>query len=199
MNIRAIALAATFLCTVGCNSDNSYSSADDSDSTDQSVEVADLEQVDSGPTDSETEMGTDSDAMEVHQYGGALAADPLLSETTGYGDSLAGDAAAAASEHLPSNCVGSSSLRTCTDASGNTYTTQRIGDFSYTDGSNAETGSSWSQSTQRIGDTSFTTGYDADGNSWNSTTQRIGDTTFQHGTNSDGESFSSTCNEYGCY
>jgi hypothetical protein len=120
-------------------------------------------------------------------------------QSDAYGADSASQALEGNSGSDPVNCFGSSSLRTCTDAAGNTYITQRIGDSSFTNGSNAETGSFWSQSTQHIGDTSFTTGNDADGNAWNSTTQRIGDTTFQFGTDSEGESFSSTCNEFGCF
>lgn len=97
-----------------------------------------------------------------------------------------------------SSCFGSSSYQNCTDATGNTYSTLRIGNSSFTDGYNSQTGSTWNQSTQRIGDTSFTTGTDSEGNVWNSTSQTIGDTTFQSGTDSEGNSFSRVCNEYGC-
>ena len=52
-------------------------------------------------------------------------------------------------------CYGSSSYRTCTTSDGSTYTTQRIGNSSYTNGYNSQTGSSWNQSTQRIGNSSW--------------------------------------------
>jgi len=128
----------------------------------------------------------------------------------------------AVSGHAYAGCVGTSTYKTCTDSTGNTYTTQRIGNSSYTSGYNAQTGSSWNQSSQRIGNSSYTTGRDASGNSWNSTTQRIGNSTHQYGTDSNGNSFSGqsqkigtsthysgrdsqgnsyskTCNAYGCY
>ncbi|MGX5674000.1 hypothetical protein [Thermomonas fusca] len=119
-------------------------------------------------------------------------------------------------------CYGSSTYRTCTDAKGNTYSTQKIGNSTYTNGYNSQTGSSWNQSTQRIGNSSYTTGSDAQGNSWNANTQRIGNTTYQSGRDSNGNSFSGqvrkngssttysgydsngnsyqkTCTAYGCY
>jgi len=119
-------------------------------------------------------------------------------------------------------CYGSSSYRTCTTSDGSTYTTQRIGNSSYTNGYNSQTGLSWNQSTQRIGNSSYTTGTDANGNSWNSNSQRIGNTTYQSGydsngnsyngqvrkignstnysgTDSNGNYYNKTCNQYGCY
>lgn len=127
------------------------------------------------------------------------AEDSNTADVDAYVSSYFDQATSHSSDNASNGCYGTSSYRTCTDKSGNTYTTQRIGDSSFTDGSNPVTGSNWSQSTQHIGDSSFTTGYDADGNSWNSTTQTIGDTTFQNGTDSEGNSFSRTCTEYGCY
>ena len=104
-------------------------------------------------------------------------------------------------EPMPPGCFGSSSFRTCSDSSGNSYTTQRMGDMSITSGHNSRTGSTWDQTTHRIGDNmSITNGTDADGNSWNATTHKIGDDMYiQNGTDSDGNSFSSTCTSAGCY
>lgn len=96
-------------------------------------------------------------------------------------------------------CIGSGSLKTCYDDSGNTYTVQKFGNSTYVNGSNSQTGSTWSQESNRIGNSTYTTGRDADGNSWNSTATRVGNNTFINGTDSDGNAFSQTCNEYGCY
>ncbi|AMO36653.1 hypothetical protein [Thauera humireducens] len=97
---------------------------------------------------------------------------------------LVGPAAAA--------CVGSGSLRTCMDDSGNTYTVQRLGNTTYVDGSNPN-GSRWSQESTTIGNTTFHNGTAADGGSWNGTTTRIGNTVINSGTDSDGNPYSSSC------
>jgi hypothetical protein len=93
---------------------------------------------------------------------------------------------------VAANCFGTATLKTCTDDSGNTYTVQRLGNTTFVDGYNAQTGSQWSQNTQRVGNISYTTGNDADGNSWSQTTQRLGNTTYQYGYDSDGNSFNGT-------
>ena len=98
-----------------------------------------------------------------------------------------------------SACLGSGSLRTCTDDSGNSYTINKLGNSTYVQGSNAQTGSTWSQETHRSGSTSNTYGRDSDGNSWNSNTYRSGSSTNTYGTDSNGRSFQRTCNQYGCY
>ena len=87
-------------------------------------------------------------------------------------------------------CVGTGSFRTCTDASGNTYTTNQIGNTSYTTGRSMSTGSTWSQNSTTVGGTTFTNGVDADGNTWRATTNRVGGSTFTSGTDSDGNYFS---------
>lgn len=97
------------------------------------------------------------------------------------------------------DCIGSGSLKTCYDDSGNTYTVQKFGDTTYVNGQNSRTGSTWSQQSQKLGDSTYTTGQDADGNSWNSTATKVRNSTFINGTDSDGNSFSQTCNEYGYY
>lgn len=97
------------------------------------------------------------------------------------------------------DCIGSGSLKTCYDDSGNTYTVQKFGDTTYVNGQNSRTGSTWSQQSQKLGNSTYTTGQDADGNSWNSTATKMGNSTIINGTDSDGDSFTTTCNEYGCY
>lgn len=41
------------------------------------------------------------------------------------------------------SCFGSGSIKTCSDSSGNSYTVQQIGNTTYTNGFNSNTGSSW--------------------------------------------------------
>ena len=96
-------------------------------------------------------------------------------------------------------CIGSGSLKTCYDDSGNTYTVQKFGNSTYVDGQNARTGSTWSQHSQKLGNSTYTTGRDTDGNSWDSTATKMGSSTVINGTDSEGDSFSVICNEYGCY
>lgn len=96
-------------------------------------------------------------------------------------------------------CYGTGAFRTCTDDSGNSYTVNKLGNSTYVQGTNAETGSTWSQQTHRSGNTSSTYGSDAAGNSWNSNTYRSGSSTNTYGTDSNGNSFSRTCNQFGCY
>ncbi len=95
-------------------------------------------------------------------------------------------------------CVGSGSLQTCTDNSGNSYTVNRIGNTTFTNGYNSNTGSTWDQTSTTIGNTTFHNGRAADGDSWSGTSTRIGGTTFNSGIDSDGNPYSSTCNSYGC-
>jgi hypothetical protein len=59
-------------------------------------------------------------------------------------------------------CYGST-VKTCYDNSGNTYTTYDYGNGSYTSGHNSRTGSSWSQQSDGFGNTY---GTDASGDSW---------------------------------
>ena len=96
-------------------------------------------------------------------------------------------------------CYGSGSLKTCDDDNGNSYTVQRIGNSTYLDGHNSQTGSTWSQSSTTIGNTTYHDGTAANGQSWNGTSTRIGDSNFISGTDSQGNSYSKVCNQYGCY
>ena len=90
------------------------------------------------------------------------------------------------------SCVGSGSLQTCFDDSGNSYTVNRLGNQTIVSGYNSRTGNSWSQNSTHIGNSTYTNGIDADGNSWNSTSTRVGNTVIQSGTDSDGNSFSNS-------
>jgi hypothetical protein len=97
------------------------------------------------------------------------------------------------------SCVGSGSFQSCTDSSGNSYSVQRYGNSTYMQGSNAQTGSTWSQNSTTSGNTTFVQGTDSRGGSWNNTIQTSpGGNTFQSGTDSRGNSFSRSCNRYGC-
>lgn len=82
-------------------------------------------------------------------------------------------------------CIGSDTLKTCRDDSGNTYTVTNMGSMTTVQGSNARTGSTWNQQTTRSPGMSITNGRDSDGRSWNSTTTQAG--TF--GRDADGNSF----------
>ncbi|MFQ2440558.1 hypothetical protein ACSZMF_14220 [Aeromonas caviae] len=97
------------------------------------------------------------------------------------------------------DCIGSGSLKTCYDDSGNTYTVQKFGNSTYVNGSNSRTGSRWNQDSQRIGNSTYTNGRDADGNSWNSTATKMGNTTIINGRDSTGKTFSTICDKNGCY
>jgi hypothetical protein len=98
------------------------------------------------------------------------------------------------------NCVGSAGLYTCTDSrTGNSYTTQQLGNQTYTTGNNSRTGSTWNQQSQQLGDTTYLQGKAANGNHWQGTVQNFGGTQFFNGTDSNGNQYSKTCNQFGCY
>lgn len=98
----------------------------------------------------------------------------------------------AAQAGCSSQSLGETIYSTCDD--GSSYTTNRFGDSSTTQGYNSNTGNSWYSQTQNYGDTSTTYGSDANGNSWNSTTIQSGNMSTTYGTDSGGEPFSTTCN-----
>ena len=75
--------------------------------------------------------------------------------------------------------------------SGNSYSINRIGNTTYLNGSNASTGSTWSQTSSTWSDTTYHSGRAADGNAWNSTQIRGSYGTSTYGTDSRGRSFSS--------
>lgn len=89
-----------------------------------------------------------------------------------------------------STCFGSDSFKTCTDASGNSYTISKFGNSTLLQGNNARTGSSWSQQSYTYGNTTQTYGQSADGDSWNMTQFASPSGTQYFGTDSDGNSFS---------
>lgn len=84
------------------------------------------------------------------------------------------------------SCVGSGAVKSCSDASGNSYSVTHVGNSTFVNGSNSQTGSTWNQSSTRAGSNTFTNGTDSDGHSWNAISTPYGTS----GTNSDGDSFS---------
>lgn len=66
-------------------------------------------------------------------------------------------------------CVGSDTLQSCTDSSGNNYTVTRMGNTTMMEGSNARTGSRWSQDSYSMGNSVLHQGRDSNGNSWSTT------------------------------
>jgi hypothetical protein len=95
-------------------------------------------------------------------------------------------------------CFGSGSFQTCTDDSGNTYNVQRYGNTTSVQGTNAQTGSTWSQQSHTYGNTTQTYG-NSNGRSWNETTTTSPGVTNSSGTDSHGRPFNKTCTQYGCY
>ena len=97
------------------------------------------------------------------------------------------------------DCIGGDAFKTCWDENGNTYDIQKFGNMTTMQGTNTETGTTWSQDSMTLGNTTYIDGTAGNGNSWNSTMMNIGGTTYIDGTDSKGNSFSSICSEYGCY
>ena len=95
-------------------------------------------------------------------------------------------------------CIGTGSLQSCYDDSGNSYTVQRMGNMTTVQGYNANTGNSWDQTSNTYGNMTQTYGTAADGNSWDSTTLNSPGMSQTFGTNSQGEPFSYTCTSLGC-
>ncbi|MBY3255695.1 hypothetical protein HFO09_08325 [Rhizobium laguerreae] len=90
------------------------------------------------------------------------------------------------------SCIGDASFRTCTDSSGNSYTTTDMGGISTTYGHNSRTGSSWNSTTTDLGGGMTSTyGHAANGNSWNSNSMDMGGGMRSYsGTDARGNSFS---------
>ena len=63
---------------------------------------------------------------------------------------------------------GSDNIYNCSDASGNSYTVNKLGFGTTVNGYNSNTGSSWSQNSNRIGDTTYIRG-NSNGKAWNET------------------------------
>jgi hypothetical protein len=107
--------------------------------------------------------------------------------------------AVAALASAQSNCFGTGIYRTCSDASGNSYSTSRIGNSSFTNGYNSQNGTTWNQNSHRIGNTTMINGRASNGASWNQTIIDSGSTRTIMGTDSRGQSFSKTCTASGCF
>ena len=95
-------------------------------------------------------------------------------------------------------CVGSASFALCNDSYGNSYSVQRFGGTTITQGSNARTGSNWSQTDNNFGGSTLTDGV-ANGRSWDMQRQSLGGgfSTYS-GTDLYGDSFSGMCGPFGC-
>lgn len=98
-----------------------------------------------------------------------------------------------------SNCIGTGALRSCTDLSGNSYSTTRIGNSSFTNGYNAQNGTSWQQNSQRMGNTTMINGTASNGAAWNQTIIDNGSSRTIMGTDSRGRAFTKTCTAAGCF
>lgn len=97
-------------------------------------------------------------------------------------------------------CYGSGNFKSCYDNSGNSYTVQKFGNQTVTNGYNSSTGSSWSQNSSTYGNTTYQNGTSSTGGSWNQTIQDFGNgSTYRSGSDSQGNSFSQSCNSFGCY
>jgi len=71
-------------------------------------------------------------------------------------------------------CVGSDAFSTCFDSSGNSYSASASAIQTFMNGSNAVTGSNWSEHAMTMGNTTYLNGQASDGGSWNETEQHIG-------------------------
>jgi hypothetical protein len=103
----------------------------------------------------------------------------------------------AGSSPVRATCIGSDTFSTCSDNSGNQYTVRRFGNSTYLNGSNAETGSTWSQTSRTLGNTTYHNGV-TNGNPWNMTDQRFENTRTYSGTDSQGNNFFYRCGTFGC-
>lgn len=93
------------------------------------------------------------------------------------------------------NCIGTDTLKTCYDNSGNSYTVTKMGNTTNVTGSG--NGSTWNQTSTTFGNTTFTNGQ-TNGHSWNETQQSYGGQTSVSGTNAQGQHYNYLCNRYGC-
>ncbi len=88
------------------------------------------------------------------------------------------------------NCIGTDSFYTCYDTpSGNSYSVNKIGNSTYMNGSNAGTGSRWSQESHTFGSTTNIYGSASDGSAWNETITPYATYGNDSDGNSDGNSF----------
>lgn len=95
-------------------------------------------------------------------------------------------------------CFGGNTFKTCYDSNGNNYTVNRMGNSTYMQGYNAQTGSSWTQNSQTLGNTTYHNGT-TNGRSWNMQQQQFGNGQTFSGTNSYGQHFNKTCWNGNCY
>ena len=85
-------------------------------------------------------------------------------------------------------CYGTGSFRSCTDASGNNYTINQLGNTTLMQGYSSSTGNS-----------SFSHGHAADGSSWSSSTHNLGGGYRSiQGQDSRGHRFNALCGPMGC-
>lgn len=96
-------------------------------------------------------------------------------------------------------CYGTGSYQTCNDGAGNSYTARRYGDTTQVQGTNTQTGTSWSQTTRNVGNTTRYQGSAANGESWKGTSQPSGGATFHRGVDSQGNSSTRICPVTGCF
>jgi hypothetical protein len=101
-----------------------------------------------------------------------------------------------AASEVRAACFGMSNFQTCNDNAGNQYTVSRFGNMTQLNGSNAWTGSRWSETTNTIGNTTYFNGM-TNGHPWNMTRQSFGGMTTYNGMNANGQLFSHTCTQYG--
>lgn len=99
-----------------------------------------------------------------------------------------------------SQCIGTKEMSTCFDNNGNTYQVNRMGNSTYVQGHNSQTGTSWSQQTQTFGNQTTTTGRAANGQTWTQNRTDFGGGNYSvSGRNSQGQNYQQTCNQFGCY
>jgi hypothetical protein len=96
-------------------------------------------------------------------------------------------------------CTGSETISTCTDSSGNDYTINRLGNMTYMNGYNAQTGSRWNETVNHFGSTTTYEGM-TNGQSWHMNQFDYGNGFRSYNaTNAAGRPFSYTCAPYsGC-
>jgi hypothetical protein len=94
-------------------------------------------------------------------------------------------------------CVGTGAFKTCTDNQGNSYTVNKIGNTTYTQGRNSRTGSSWNQNSTTIGNATMHNGRAANGSSWNINTTNVGEYQYHSGRDSRGKPINCATGPYG--
>lgn len=96
-------------------------------------------------------------------------------------------------------CYGTDNAYSCYDSqSGNSFSVNSFGGSTFMRGSNADTGSTWSQNSTSYGGLTTHTGRSSDGGYWRSQESTYGGVTTRSGFDSDGNYFSQTCTQWGC-